>query len=176
MSDELLTKLLSYDPLDNAEHITGKSYKTDERTMAIGFIDHLRATQERRETLELLDDTAFSNTVERYTRIITEEGFERVLEIPFTDERGKPESFQVWFHPDGLLLKWPWITEPILVEISHLYTGVSLGEKTIEDVAAYVKTVEPSEHAPAEDHEPSPEEIDYLLGGYQRPEYERNGR
>lgn len=104
MSDELLANLLNYDPLDNAEHVTGKSYKTDECTMAIGFIDHLRASAERNATLELLDDTAFSNTVERYTRIITEEGFERVLEIPFADKDGTPESFQIWFHPDGLLL------------------------------------------------------------------------
>lgn len=41
--------------------------------------------------------------------------------------------------------------------------------------------VRAEEHAPAQDEgdendSPSPEEIDYLLGGYNDPAYERNGR
>jgi hypothetical protein len=106
MSDELLKKLLNYDALDNAERITGKSYKEDPLTETIGFIDHVRSCAEKRETLELLDDTTFSNTLERYTRILREEGFEQVLCLPFTGRDEKPETFQVWFHPDGLLLKF----------------------------------------------------------------------
>ena len=106
MSDELLERLLNYDPLGNAEHITGKSYKEDKYTEAIGVLDHFRATKERRETLAMLDDTTISNTVENYTRIITEEGFEHVLTIPFADIDGTPESFQVWSHPDGMVLKF----------------------------------------------------------------------
>lgn len=46
---------------------------------------------------------------------------------------------------------WPWLTWRVMSEISHRYHLVAKGRATIEDVAAYVKTVEPPEHAPAED-------------------------
>src|SRR6185312_10523331 len=78
MNDETLKEILEYDPLDAA-------------------------------ALAKLEDTQLSNTLENYTRIIREEGFEKVLEIPFvgkaySGEEPPAESFQVWFHPDGLLL------------------------------------------------------------------------
>lgn len=38
---------------------------------------------------------------------------------------------------------WPWITGDHVLAISNLYDQVAEGEKTIEDVAAYVASVEP---------------------------------
>lgn len=106
MNDTALNEILSFDPLGNAETLTGKSYKNDESTMALGLVSHLAHTANKRKLLQSLDDTTFSNTLERYTRIITEEGFVCVLSLPFAAEDGTPESFQVWFHPDGLLLRF----------------------------------------------------------------------
>ena len=40
---------------------------------------------------------------------------------------------------------FPWLTEVILNEISTLYRRVCDGQITIEDVAAYVRSVEPTE-------------------------------
>lgn len=42
---------------------------------------------------------------------------------------------------------WPWLTKEILLEISRKYTAVCRGEGTIEDVAAYVRSVEPAEQS-----------------------------
>lgn len=39
-----------------------------------------------------------------------------------------------------------------------------------------VDKVMPPEDSDPGDEQPSPEEIDYLLGGYDDPQYERNGR
>jgi hypothetical protein len=51
---------------------------------------------------------------------------------------------------------WPWLTGEHLEEISDLYFRVDAHMKTIEDVAAYVRTVEPPETEalrPAEEKE-----------------------
>lgn len=40
---------------------------------------------------------------------------------------------------------WPWLTEWQLISVSTLYYEVAVGTKTIEDVAAYVRTIEPRE-------------------------------
>ena len=54
----------------------------------------------------------------------------RIAELPFVREH------------------WPWITGDHLVKISDLYREVAHGYATIEDVAAYVRTVEPEETEP----------------------------
>jgi hypothetical protein len=41
-------------------------------------------------------------------------------------------------------LRWPWLTEDHLGEISELYFKVHAGSRTIEDVAAYVRSIEPA--------------------------------
>lgn len=40
---------------------------------------------------------------------------------------------------------WPWLTADHIDEISNIYFMVEAGDATIEDVAAYVRTIEPSE-------------------------------
>jgi len=109
MNDEILKEILEYDPLGAAERLIGASYKESEATMALGFLGHINHNDRKNAALAKLDDTQFSNTLENYTRIIREEGFEKVLAVPFvgkaySGENPPAESFQVWFHPDGLLL------------------------------------------------------------------------
>lgn len=45
---------------------------------------------------------------------------------------------------------WPWITEEILCNISLMYRYVVKGRSTIEDIAAYIRTMEPPEVEQAE--------------------------
>lgn len=40
-------------------------------------------------------------------------------------------------------LRWPWLTWDILRKITDLYFNVAHGDATIEDVANYVRTIEP---------------------------------
>jgi hypothetical protein len=46
--------------------------------------------------------------------------------------------------------RWPWLTAEHVAEISELYYRVHDGLKTIEDVAAYVRSVEPTPPAVSE--------------------------
>jgi hypothetical protein len=73
--------------------------------------------------------------------------------------------------------RWPWLTLAITHEISKLYFQVATGEKNIEDVAAYVATIEPAEetsHTDPGDEQPSDEEIDCQLGSYPDPASDRS--
>lgn len=107
-TDEL-TELLHSDGLAMAEKITGKSYKEDEGTQGLGFLFHMDINQRKRELLESRDDTTFSNTLNRYQRIITQYGFREVLHLPFEGNYG-PDDFYVYWHDDGLLLSFDTFT------------------------------------------------------------------
>lgn len=103
--DFMLRNLLDFDPLGQAEEITGSSYKDDEETTALGFA----LLQSRRKMVDaaLLErgDTLFHNDLERYQFIIEDAGFEQVYSESFQARRGgHEEQYFIYWHPDGLLL------------------------------------------------------------------------
>ena len=73
--------LLTFDPLDAAEQITGESYKCDEGTSALGFLLAMQHNQVKNERLMALGDTTLQNDLTRYTDIIKSLGFELVLDM-----------------------------------------------------------------------------------------------
>jgi hypothetical protein len=112
MKKKDLDEILNYDPLAEAEKLTGKSYKEDKRTMSLGFIEHIRHTADKRKTLHNLDDTSYSEDIERWTRITKDLGFEEVLHAPFEgtkyreDQDAPKEYLSICWHPCGILMKW----------------------------------------------------------------------
>ncbi len=53
-----------------------------------------------------------------------------------------------WFRSVPCIMsRWPWLTAEHLKVISAMYRQVAYGAKTIEDVAAYVRGVEPAEQS-----------------------------
>lgn len=108
MTDQI-DKILNFDAFAEAEKITGKSYKEDKETEALGFISHVMNGQTRNALMLELDDTLFSDSIERYTRIIKEVGFIEILIEPFIDnyddDKRKEEYLYVYFQPGyGILL------------------------------------------------------------------------
>lgn len=103
-------ELLKFDPLDAAEQITGASYKCDEGTSALGFLLALRHNEVKNAHLEAAGDTTLSNELDRYVSIITNMGFELVLDLPFDspgwgdDDPVRHEHYYIYAHRDGLLL------------------------------------------------------------------------
>lgn len=105
--DALLQSLLDFDPLGAAEEIRGTSYKDDQGTTALGFALMQNSHQMRTEALEARDDTTFYNKLDRYTRIIEQDGFELVLKEDFLSRDGKPEAFFIYWHArDNLVLEF----------------------------------------------------------------------
>lgn len=118
MNDADLKDLLDIDPLAEAEKITGRSYKEEDpnypvpgmnETTAIGFSLNYAHGRRKERILREMDDTTSYNSLEDYIRIITEEGFVKVLELPFIgDGWGDPvnETLFVFWNPDGILLSF----------------------------------------------------------------------
>jgi hypothetical protein len=80
MKPEQYKQALNFDPLADAERVTGKSYKKDETTMHLGFLMHLQHTARKHAMLAEADDTSSRTPLEDYLRIAKEIGFETVLE------------------------------------------------------------------------------------------------
>jgi len=112
IQDENLSRILRHDPLANAERMTGASYKEDPETIFLGLIGHIEHIQKKNEAMLEAGDTIFSNEIGRYKRIISEEGFEPVLCLPFSGrsyggEKPVAETFEVWFNrTNGILLRF----------------------------------------------------------------------
>jgi hypothetical protein len=121
---ELASKVLELENISNvdalalAEDITGVSYK--EGPTALNPTTHLgieflgEISKRKRELAKITDDTGFSNDLDNYIRIVKDEGFEKVLEIPFQkiDEWNskittRNEKFFIFFNKeDGILLSF----------------------------------------------------------------------
>jgi hypothetical protein len=106
--DPIITKLLSVDPIAEAEKLTGKSCKNNGNTMELGMYLQLAHSDEKKTALHFADDTTMSNDLERYLRIVYEEGFEKLLEVPFVNHYYPDieEKLFVFWHTDGILLSF----------------------------------------------------------------------
>lgn len=84
-----LEQALSYDPLDDAETITGKSYKADEVTSSLGLLLHLDHNAKKRELLVAAGDSHFTQTIGDFIAFLSSMGFEQVLceDIPNTEDK-----------------------------------------------------------------------------------------
>ena len=99
-----LGEMLRFDPLHEAEKLTGESYKQSDVTSSLGLLMSIEHNKKLREALESQDDTVLLNQLDNYVRIITEEGFESVLTIPFIGNNKADESLNIYWHRDGILL------------------------------------------------------------------------
>ena len=105
-------ELLTYDPLQAAEDLTGKRWDEDEGVGLLGLAIAMGHHNIKHKRLEEEDDTFLSNDLTRYTRIITGLGFEKVLDVPFDapgwypDDPSRSEHYYIYAHRDGLLLSF----------------------------------------------------------------------
>lgn len=112
MTDDL-SKLLTHDALAEAEKVTGRSYKSDPLTNAIGLIGHIQHTARKNDVLRERGDTTLSNGLAYYQSAIADLGFEKLVEIPFSPPTNRDgdtqrhEKFFIYWHPTkAILLKF----------------------------------------------------------------------
>lgn len=79
-------KLIDFDPLNEAESLTGKSYKEDESTAALGTFLHLEKMKEVQMEMALRDDFHYSISWKDSLRILNELGFEEIYSKSFNRE------------------------------------------------------------------------------------------
>ncbi len=105
-----LDQLLRFDPLAEAERITGDTYKFNESTALLGLGLAVRHNKLKRDVLVASGDTTMSNKLANYVSIIESMGFEKVLTVPFVAKGWSPadpdrnENLFIYAHRDGMLL------------------------------------------------------------------------
>jgi hypothetical protein len=105
--DGALLKLLARDPLAEAEQSFGVDHwsQFDSAQQGMSLLLAMDLNKKKSDALGAADDTQFSNPLDRYCRIVSEEGFSLVYREPFTCD-GKRDSLNVFWHPDGILLEF----------------------------------------------------------------------
>lgn len=103
-----IDELLSFDALAEAEKVTGKSYKDDKGTEALGMMMHIRHNERKEEALKGLGDTTFSRDMPWMRNFLSEQGFNAIhthkfaVEDMFTEEELN-ETVEYFWHPEGIL-------------------------------------------------------------------------
>lgn len=105
--NEEIEKVTNLDPLKEAEQFTGRSYKDDDSTSALGFFLQSEKSKKMDMLMDQTDDTKFRETVSDYINKIVSHGFVKVLEMPFINESDIAEKFYMFFDFDrSILLKF----------------------------------------------------------------------
>lgn len=101
-----LSDLLGRDALHEAEQATGKSYKEDEGTMALGFLGHLALVQQKHDALDASGDVHMGTPLDEYELKIANIGFRKVFDEEFLSrpDDTKTEALRVWYRSPGILL------------------------------------------------------------------------
>lgn len=103
MKDEL-SQALSFDPIAEAEHQTGISYKHSEVVTMIGMAIGMEHNQKKDALLFLNDDTRFRQTFVEFCECVERMGFTKVSAERFIGSGGRAEDYLIFWHPDGVLL------------------------------------------------------------------------
>ena len=105
--DGALLSRLNRDPLAEAEEIFGVDHysKFDKGQQAASLFMAMNLNEKKAIALKAADDTGLSNDLDRYLRIVGEEGFSLAYKEPFTCD-GKDEFLYVFWHPEGILLRF----------------------------------------------------------------------
>lgn len=101
-SDKDIIRLLSNDPIKNAENMTGKDSSDDVPTMKLGFMMNVYDGMVKKKALKAIGDTVFSMDWLAYCELIETFGFGLMME-DFAPDGGA--SIRIYYHEkDGLLL------------------------------------------------------------------------
>lgn len=95
--------ILNYDPLLEAEKVTGLSYKEDDGTRGLGMLLAMEHGKRKQEELALRGDTYWSMPWTEAMDVFLGQGFETVWAYTYVDKRGNNrQAVAMW--SDGVLL------------------------------------------------------------------------
>lgn len=106
--EDIVGRALKTDPLHAAEKVTGKSYKEDKATEALGFLMHMEHVEAKRKILSEAGDTHYSMSYADYVKVITRLGFEEqeTRQFQYDRHRDTPVTLHActYTHPLGAIL------------------------------------------------------------------------
>ena len=97
-----ISAALRFDPLAEAERLTGKSHKDDAATSSLGFGLALIHNQEKEALLRSTADSHFNMAFAETVALYADLGFDQVYREQFTGSGGA-ETYLILWHPEGIL-------------------------------------------------------------------------
>lgn len=136
--DAELRRLLYTDALAEAEKITGKSYKDDEKTSRIGMALHMALNAAKTAALQEAADSHLGMNLDETLRLFYMMGFDEVLCDEFTARSSQPginETYRLLWRQDGLLATVESYAG-IRLNMSKVYYNIEFprGSHTVMDV------------------------------------------
>ena len=91
-----MKELLDFDPLAEAEKLTGESYKESDETSKLGLLISMIHNQQKEEILRGLGDTIHYHSLTGYIEIVESVGFKNALTIKIegTEDRRKSREIK----------------------------------------------------------------------------------
>lgn len=113
-----ILKAIKFDPLGEAEKITGNHHQQDENTAHLGLLLQIEKSKMLDDLLSDIDDTKLSNKLSDYLAIVIKFGFKIVYTEDFANDNGRPEKMYLLWHYDLSILlcfdtfTWEFENEP----------------------------------------------------------------
>ncbi len=145
-SPDPLGKLLRFDPLAEAERLTGTSIHDPapdgqmNAATALGFVVMQSHAAAKEAALRARGDTLFSNELGRYLGIIEAAGFEQVLSVPFQHYPDHGDRYFIYARRDGLLLAFDTFGGEKTVNGGKVYYSWRPSEAARENPWAYTSS------------------------------------
>lgn len=106
--DKELKNILDRDPIYELEKVFGREKVRNDKdfsSMVLGY--SLDVFKIKDEALKIRKDSTFNTNLNEYFNIISELGFEKVLELPFYSNTWKQsDTYYIFWHSDGILLSF----------------------------------------------------------------------
>ena len=103
-SSETLDKILSFDPLEAAERLTGSSYKESPGTASLGMAMAQEHNRLKSRALSKAHDTFYDITFDDYLEVLKSLGFKELLSGVITGTEDEWEDKWVVYWRDGVLI------------------------------------------------------------------------
>lgn len=97
-----IAKALTTDPLAEAEHLTGRSYKDDGETMRLGFAIGMLHNEHKESLLQQGSDSYYNMPFAGQLDLFADLGFAEVYRETFAGTDGA-ETYVILWHPEGIL-------------------------------------------------------------------------
>lgn len=129
-----LDQLLNFDALNEAEKITGKSYKTNKGTSILGLALLQENAQHKKEQLQSLDDTYDHIPLSEYIEIVENFGFKCIYTEMFdSHHQWDKDCYYIYYHDDlGILLSFDTYYGLESINSGSFYYNVGIDKECVD--------------------------------------------
>lgn len=104
VSNDQARELLQFDPLDVAKKMTGKDYHDDQETGALGFLLHLKKSQQVKQVMQEREDSYYGISFIEMEKIVKDLSFQEIYSENFQGRSSHQQEILKFFWNGSILL------------------------------------------------------------------------